>query len=538
MEISQLYDVKNCGKVTRLALEKLWPVVDNLGIRIYPRVCTGVALPVFHSSLTGLKTDWQGGFFRRCWRLPCLVDKIAPLLLCCFQDDLVAIWPVCLERLQDELPQNLFNMWIRPLQAEEQAGALRLLAPNPFFVRHIADKYLARIRELVKELSQGSMEQVLLEVGNRQDREAPPPVSKPRDVTSTTTTTVLPESLPRPANNLNPLFTFENFVAGKSNQLAFAACRQVAEKPGMSGHNPLFIYGPTGLGKTHLMHSVGNAVLATNPNARILYLTSDRFVQDFITALQRGLMNDFKRLYRSLDVLLIDDIQFFAGKTSTQEEFFHTFNALLEGSRQVILTSDKFPKEINELDERLKSRFAWGLTLQVEPPELETRAAILMKKAEQNSIRLPQHSAVFIAQHVQANVRELEGALNKVIATARFKGSELDLDLVRESLKDVLAVRAKQINIENIQKVVAEYYRIPLRELIGKKRNRSYARPRQVAMALSRELTSHSYPEIGHSFDGRDHSTVIHACNLIDELRKSDPNMDEDYTNLLRLLQA
>lgn len=452
----------------------------------------------------------------------------------------MAIWPVCLERLQDELPQNLFNMWIRPLQAEEQAGALRLLAPNPFFVRHIADKYLARIRELVRELSQGSMEQVLLEVGNRQDREAPPPVSKPsRETSSTaTTTTVVPESLPRPANNLNPLFTFENFVAGKSNQLAFAACRQVAEKPGMSGHNPLFIYGPTGLGKTHLMHSVGNAVLAANPNARILYLTSDRFVQDFITALQRGLMNDFKRLYRSLDVLLIDDIQFFAGKTSTQEEFFHTFNALLEGSRQVILTSDKFPKEINELDERLKSRFAWGLTLQVEPPELETRAAILMKKAEQNAIRLPQHSAVFIAQHVQANVRELEGALNKVIATARFKGSELDLDLVRESLKDVLAVRAKQINIENIQKVVAEYYRIPLRELIGKKRNRSYARPRQVAMALSRELTSHSYPEIGHSFDGRDHSTVIHACNLIDELRKSDPNMDEDYTNLLRLLQA
>lgn len=450
----------------------------------------------------------------------------------------MAIWPVCLERLQDELPQNLFNMWIRPLQAEEQAGALRLLAPNPFFVRHIADKYLARIRELVKELSQGSMDQVLLEVGNRQDREAPPPVSKPRETASTRTTTMVPESLPRPANNLNPLFTFENFVAGKSNQLAFAACQQVAAKPGMSGHNPLFIYGPTGLGKTHLMHSVGNAVLATNPNARILYLTSDRFVQDFITALQRGLMNDFKRLYRSLDVLLIDDIQFFAGKTSTQEEFFHTFNALLEGSRQVILTSDKFPKEINELDERLKSRFAWGLTLQVEPPELETRAAILMKKAEQNSIRLPQHSAVFIAQHVQANVRELEGALNKVIATARFKGSELDLDLVRESLKDVLAVRAKQINIENIQKVVAEYYRIPLRELIGKKRNRSYARPRQVAMALSRELTSHSYPEIGHSFDGRDHSTVIHACNLIDELRKSDPNMDEDYTNLLRLLQA
>ncbi len=451
----------------------------------------------------------------------------------------MAIWPVCLERLQDELPQNLFNMWIRPLQAEEQAGGLRLLAPNPFFVRHIADKYLARIRELAAELSQGQVLAVHLEVGNRQDREAAahPPVPVRQDKPPASAAAPA-EHLPRPANNLNPLFTFDNFVAGKSNQLAFAACKQVAEKPGLSGHNPLFIYGHTGLGKTHLMHSVGNAVLAINPNARILYLTSERFVQDFITALQRGLMNDFKRLYRSLDVLLIDDIQFFAGKGSSQEEFFHTFNALLEGSRQVILTSDKFPKEINSLDERLKSRFAWGLTLQVEPPELETRAAILMKKAEQNSIRLPQHSAVFIAQHVQANVRELEGALNKVIATARFKGSELDLDLVKESLKDVLAVRAKQINIDNIQRVVAEYYRIPLRELTGKKRNRSYARPRQVAMSLSRELTSHSYPEIGHAFDGRDHSTVIHACNTIEELKKSDPNMGEDYNNLLRLLQA
>lgn len=450
----------------------------------------------------------------------------------------MAIWPVCLERLQDELPQNLFNMWIRPLQADEQAGALRLLAPNPFFVRHIADKYLARIRELVKELSQGRLEQVVLEVGSRQDKDVAVPPSKPKEPTPPTSTTVVQETLPRLANSLNPLFTFDSFVAGKSNQLAFAASQQVAAKPGLSGHNPFFIYGPTGLGKTHLMHAVGNAVLAANPNARILYLTSDRFVQDFVTALQRGLMNDFKRLYRSLDVLLIDDIQFFSGKTSTQEEFFHTFNALLEGSRQVILTSDKFPKEINELDDRLKSRFSWGLSQSVEPPELETRAAILMKKAEQSGIVLPHNSAVFIAQHVQANVRELEGALNRAIAMARFKGSELDTELVRESLKDVIAVRAKKINIDNIQKVVAEYYRIPLRELLGKKRNRSYARPRQMAMTLARALTGHSYPEIGLSFDGRDHSTVIHACTQIDELRKSDPNMEEDYLNLLRLLQA
>lgn len=460
----------------------------------------------------------------------------------------MAIWPGCMERLQDELPQNLFNMWIRPLQAEEGAQKLKLLAPNPFFVRHIADKYLSRIRELVLDLSHGQIDQVSLEVGNRRDNEAhaaPAPPPRVSHAHASRAHSHLAgggpspvDSLPRLSSNLNPLFTFENFVSGKSNQLAFAACHQVAEKPGSTGHNPLFIYGPTGLGKTHLMHSVGNAVLRANPNARILYITSERFVGDFVTALQRDLMNDFKRLYRSLDVLLIDDIQFFAGKGGSQEEFFHTFNALLEGSRQIILTSDKFPREINNLDERLKSRFAWGLTLQVEPPELETRVAILMKKAEQNGVILPQPSAFFVAQHVQANVRELEGALNKVIATARFKGKPVDLDLVKEALKDVLAVRAKQISIDNIQKVVAEYYRIPLRELTGKKRNRSYARPRQVAMALSRELTSHSYPEIGQAFDGRDHSTVIHACEKIDDLKRSDPNMAEDYNNLLRLLQA
>lgn len=454
----------------------------------------------------------------------------------------MAIWPSCMERLQEELPQNLFNMWIRPLQAEEGAQRLKLLAPNPFFVRHIADKYLNRIRELVLDMSNGRIDQVTLEVGSRRDNEAQQAAAAasppPRASHSSAPPVPVADTLPRLSSNLNPLFTFENFVSGKSNQLAFAACHQVAEKPGSTGHNPLFIYGPTGLGKTHLMHSVGNAVLKANPNARILYITSERFVGDFVTALQRDLMNDFKRLYRSLDVLLIDDIQFFAGKGRSQEEFFHNFNALLEGSRQIILTSDKFPREINDLDERLKSRFAWGLTLQVEPPELETRVAILMKKAEQNGVALPQPSAFFIAQHVQANVRELEGALNKVIATARFKGKSIDLDLVKESLKDVLAVRAKQISIENIQKVVAEYYRIPLRELTGKKRNRSYARPRQVAMALSRELTSHSYPEIGQAFDGRDHSTVIHACEKIDDLKRSDPNMAEDYNNLLRSLQA
>lgn len=459
----------------------------------------------------------------------------------------MSIWSGCLERLHDELPQNLFNMWIRPLQAEESGTSLTLFAPNPFFLRHIADKYLARIKELCRDLSEGKLVQVKLEVGSRAERQVPPvaPAAAPKPDAGTAratpggaATAAAEAPATRLVSNLNSLFTFENFVAGKSNQLAFAACRQVAENLGGSNHNPLFIYGHTGLGKTHLMHSVGNAVLRNNPNARILYMTSERFVGDFVTALQRGLMTEFKRLYRSLDVLLIDDIQFFAGKASSQEEFFHTFNTLLEGSRQVILTSDKFPREINDLDQRLKSRFAWGLTLQVEPPELETRVAILMKKAEHNGFPLPQNCAFFIGQHVQANVRELEGALNKVIATARFKGRPIDLELVKESLKDVLAVLAKQINIDNIQKVVAEYYRIPLRELTGKKRNRSYARPRQVAMSLARELTSQSYPEIGQAFDGRDHSTVIHACEKVDELRNADPKIAEDYSNLLRMLQA
>lgn len=452
----------------------------------------------------------------------------------------MAVWQACLERLKEELPQNLFNTWIRPLQAEEASESLRLLAPNRFIVDFVADRFLHRIKELIKELNGDSYGDVRLEVGSRSERARDDAVKTSRQVSSTGTgappTTEL--SPVRFQSNLNSLFTFDSFVAGKSNQLALAGCLQVADNLGGNTYNPLFIYGPTGLGKTHLMHSVGNAVLQANPSAKVLYLHSERFVADFVTAMHKKVMNEFKRIYRSLDVLLIDDIQFFAGKDASQEEFFHTFNALLEGSRQIILTSDKFPKEINDLDDRLKSRFSWGLTVQVEPPELETRVAILMKKAEKNAVVLPQNAAFFIAQHVQANVRELEGALNKVIATAKFKGRSIDQELVRESLRDVLAVRAKLISIENIQKVVAEYYKIPLRELVGKRRNRSYARPRQLAMALARELTSHSLPEIGDAFDGRDHTTVMHACRQIADLRKETPNIEEDYVNLLRLLQA
>lgn len=453
----------------------------------------------------------------------------------------VSVWGQVLSVLESEFQSNLFQMWIRPLQVDESPDSLVLLAPNPFFVKHIQDKFLARIQALVLDISSGRIETVAIRVGSRGDRVAPSVVVRPTTNSGASASAAVKpvvEPLPRPASSLNPLFTFDNFVAGKGAQLAHAGCLQAADNPGAPHSNPLFIYGPTGLGKTHLMHAVGNEILRRNPSARVMYLTSERFVGDFITALQRNMMNDFKRLYRSLDALLIDDIQFFAKKESTQDEFFHTFNSLLQESRQIIMTSDRIPKEINNMDDRLKSRFSWGLSIQVDPPDKETRVAILLKKSGSIGMGLPVESAHFIAEHVQGNVRELEGALNKVIATARFRGLPVTLDLVKEALRDLLLVRARQFNIDNIQRVVAEYYRINLRELTGKKRNRGFARPRQMAMALSRELTQNSYPEIGLAFDGRDHSTVIHACEKVRELRAEEPQFDEDYNNLLRLLQA
>lgn len=338
-------------------------------------------------------------------------------------------------------------------------------------------------------------------------------------------------------SNLNHNFTFDNFVEGKSNQLARAAALQVSENPG-GAYNPLFLYGGVGLGKTHLMHAVGNFLLMQNKNAKILYLHSERFVADMVKALQINAITEFKRFYRSVDALLIDDIQFFAGKERSQEEFFHTFNALLEGGQQMILTCDRYPKEINGVEERLKSRFGWGLTVAVDPPELETRVAILMKKAEDSKIELPPESAFFIAQKIRSNVRELEGALKRVIANAHFTGRSITLEFVKESLKDLLAVQDRQISIENIQKTVAEYFKIKIADLYSKRRSRSVARPRQIAMALAKELTNHSLPEIGDAFGGRDHTTVLHACRKIAELRVGDRDVDEDYTNLSRLLTA
>lgn len=338
-------------------------------------------------------------------------------------------------------------------------------------------------------------------------------------------------------SNLNHSFTFESFVQGKSNQLALAAARQVGDNPGVS-YNPLFIYGGVGLGKTHLMHAVGNEMLKRNPNAKIVYLHSERFVADMVKALQLNAINDFKRYYRSVDALLIDDIQFFAGKERSQEEFFHTFNALLEGGQQMILTSDRYPKEINGVEERLKSRFGWGLTVAIEPPELETRVAILMKKADEARVRLPDDAAFFLAQKIRSNVRELEGALKRVIANAHFTGSPITTPFIKESLKDLLALQDKQVSIDNIQRVVADYYKIKVSDLLSKRRSRSVARPRQVAMSLSKELTNHSLPEIGDAFGGRDHTTVLHACRKIKELRESDTDIREDYQNLLRHLTA
>ncbi|EKO3993534.1 chromosomal replication initiator protein DnaA, partial [Vibrio fluvialis] len=338
-------------------------------------------------------------------------------------------------------------------------------------------------------------------------------------------------------SNVNPKHKFNNFVEGKSNQLGLAAARQVSDNPG-AAYNPLFLYGGTGLGKTHLLHAVGNAIVDNNPNAKVVYMHSERFVQDMVKALQNNAIEEFKRYYRSVDALLIDDIQFFANKERSQEEFFHTFNALLEGNQQIILTSDRYPKEINGVEDRLKSRFGWGLTVAIEPPELETRVAILMKKAEDHQIHLPDEVAFFIAKRLRSNVRELEGALNRVIANANFTGRPITIDFVREALRDLLALQEKLVTIDNIQKTVAEYYKIKVADLLSKRRSRSVARPRQLAMALSKELTNHSLPEIGDAFGGRDHTTVLHACRKIEQLREESHDIKEDYSNLIRTLSS
>ncbi|MBL4571472.1 MAG: chromosomal replication initiator protein DnaA [Gammaproteobacteria bacterium] len=513
-----------------------------------------------------------------------------------------AIWKRCLDYLQDELPSQQYNTWIRPLQVETEGDGILLRAPNRFVKDWVKDKYLHRIHEIVCEINDGRMIEVEITIVGAKAKAAPTPmpkmpklpVKKPAPLKTASNNRkpsfvmdnlveeedanapmqgsldIEQATLPvarvnRAANSafpgfgssiaaqptgrrevqveggiqhqsfLNKTFTFDTFVEGKSNQLAHAAAQQVAENAGGS-YNPLFIYGGVGLGKTHLMHAVGNHMQQKDSNAQVLYVHSERFVQDMVKALQLNAINEFKRFYRSLDALLIDDIQFFAGKERSQEEFFHTFNALLEGGQQMILTCDRYPREINGLEERLKSRFGWGLTVAVEPPELETRVAILLKKAEQANVHLPDDAAFFIAQKIRSNVRELEGALKRVIANSHFTGSEITLPFIKESLKDLLALQDRQVSIDNIQRTVAEYYKLKLSDLLSKRRTRSIARPRQVAMALSKELTNHSLPEIGEAFGGRDHTTVLHGCRKVKELKETMADIREDYKNLMRSL--
>jgi chromosomal replication initiator protein len=440
-------------------------------------------------------------------------------------------WEHCQTVLQEERPEHEYNTWIRPLQDEIQDNSLILLAPNVFVVDWVNQHFRARIEELVKPLS------VDLRVGSK--------CSIDPDTSSVAT---LKTPVYKPVNNLvdkgvtlkysshlNHNFVFDAFVKGKSNEFAFAAASQVATRPG-DAYNPLLIYGDVGLGKTHLMHAIGNAILTQKPQANVIYLHSERFVANMVRALQNNMIDDFKRNYRSVDALLIDDIQFFAGKDRSQEEFFHTFNTLLEDRKQIVLTCDRYPKEIVGLKERLQSRFGWGLTVAIEPPELETRVAILMNKAERANIVLDYDVAFFIAQRIRSNVRELEGALKRITANAEFTGREITVDFVKEVLRDLITLQDKLITIENIKKVVAEYYKIKVADLMSKRRSRSVARPRQVAMALAKELTNKSLPEIGEAFGGRDHTTVLHACRKIKELVDLNIDIKEDYSNLLRTL--
>jgi chromosomal replication initiator protein len=430
------------------------------------------------------------------------------------------LWTLCSAVLEGELPETQFNTWVRPLQAVEEDGRLRLLAPNRFVVDWVNTHLGARLREILDEAGPAPVA-VIVEVGSRQS--VATAAARARKETAVI------------GMRLNPESTFENFVEGKSNHFAKAAALQVAENPGRA-YNPLFIYGGVGLGKTHLMQAIGHVIRQRDPQARIAYVHSERFVSDMVNAIKHNTMNEFKTSYRSLSALLIDDIQFFADKGRSQEEFFHTFNSLLEAQQQIILTSDRYPKEIAGLEERLKSRFGWGLTVAIEPPELETCVAILMSKAQAAGATLPEEVAFFIAKRIRSNVRELEGALRRVIANARFTGHPITLDFTKDALKDLLTLQARLVTIENIQKTVADYFKIRVADLLSHRRSRSVARPRQIAMALAKELTSHSLPEIGDAFGGRDHTTVLHACKRVAELRDTDQRMREDYSNLLRIL--
>ncbi len=451
------------------------------------------------------------------------------------------LWNRCLDRLEGEFSPQQFNTWIRPLHAIEDGDSLRLLAPNHFVRDWVNEHLLKRLTEVLMRLQNGHAASVVVQIGSREQGGDRKPVAAqkaaPPDEVAVQMDTRRASRGKGQSTGLRPAFTFDTFVEGKSNQLARAASMQVAENLG-GAYNPLFIYGGVGLGKTHLVQAIGNAIAYSTPSAKVVYLHSERFVADMVRALQHNAINDFKRFYRSVDALLIDDIQFFARKERSQEEFFHTFNALLEDQQQIVLTCDRYPKEVEGLEERLKSRFGWGLPVAIEPPELETRAAILMRKASLAGVELGNDVALFIAQRIRSNVRELEGALRRVIATSQFTGQAIDIALAKEALRDLLALHDRTATIENIQKTVAQYYKLRVADLVSKRRTRSIARPRQIAMALAKELTNHSLPEIGDAFGGRDHTTVLHACRKVVELRESNATINEEYTVLLRSLSS
>lgn len=439
------------------------------------------------------------------------------------------LWDACLRRLEQELPAQQFNTWIRPLapEAGEAADTLILAAPNRFVLELVRERFAARIERLAAEAS-GRALGLRLVLARAVEAAARPTPAAPR-------TPEIPSNLERA--RLNPAFSFDSFVTGKANQLARAAAMQVAENPGVS-YNPLFVYGGVGLGKTHLVQAIGNQLADHRPQARIRYIHAEAYVTDVVRAYQQKSFDEFKRYYHSLDLLLIDDIQFFSNKGRTQEEFFYAFNALVEAHKQIVITCDTYPKEIAGMEERLISRFGWGLTVAIEPPELEMRVAIVLKKAEAESVSLSEDIAFFIAKHLRSNVRELEGALKKVLAFARFSGRELSLELAKEALQDILSVASRQVSVEGIQKTVAEYFKLKISDMHSKKRSRNVARPRQVAMALAKDLTQMSLPEIGEAFGNRDHTTVLHACRTIASLRKHDTALNRDYVVLQQVLKG
>ncbi|MFQ5469637.1 MAG: chromosomal replication initiator protein DnaA [Gammaproteobacteria bacterium] len=454
------------------------------------------------------------------------------------------LWQKCLSHLEGELSAQQFNTWIRPLHAVEDGRSLRLLAPNRFVLDWVNERFFDHILDISSQHKlDGKNLQVTLEIGTKKANRHNGDVNTSNKIVRSTRSMESGAGFSRRSDSpevnhvrgLKPEFTFENFVEGKSNQLARAGSIQVAENPG-GAYNPLFIYGGVGLGKTHLMQAIGNMIVKQNPDAKVVYIHSERFVGDMVKAFQHNAINEFKRYYRSVDALLVDDIQFFANKERSQEEFFHTFNTLLEGQSQIIITCDRYPKEVGGLEERLKSRFGWGLTVSVEPPELETSVAILKSKAATAQIDLPDEVAFFIAKRVRSNIRELEGSLRRVAANSRFTGRPVTIELAKDALRDLLALQDKLVTIENIQKTVADYCKIRMSDLLSKRRSRSVARPRQLAMALAKELTNHSLPEIGDAFGGRDHTTVMHACRKIKELKETDTRINEDYSNLLRTL--